>query len=57
MDLCFIANADSSAVTVAEQPLEAILFVRGGDDQYLPNPLMHQCAQWVIDHRLVVESQ
>ena len=31
--------------------------MRCGDDQNITDPAEHQCGQWVVDHRFVVDRQ
>ncbi len=49
-----IDDPDADLGAVAKQPLEAVLFVRGRDDEDVANPRQHQRRQRVVHHRLAV---
>ena len=50
-----VLDVDSDVGAVAEQPSEALLLVRRGDDQDVPDPGEHQRRERVVHHRLVVD--
>ena len=52
-----VLNVHAPGRPIAKQALKSPLIVGCGDDQHLPNPRQHQCAERVIDHRLVVHRQ
>ena len=52
-----VLNVHPPAGTIAQQLLEGTLVVGSGDDQDLANTRQHQSAEWVIDHRFVINGQ
>ena len=49
-----VGEIDSPGAAITQQPLKCGLVGGGADDQNIADSCQHQCAEWVIDHRLVV---
>ena len=52
-----IGEAHTEIAPVAKQTLESGQVLRGGDDEYLSYPRLHQRGKGIIDHRLVKNRQ
>src|SRR5207244_10630117 len=50
-----VFDGEAEMRSVAEQPLESVLVLRGRDDQNPRDAREHQGGEGIVDHRLVVD--
>ena len=50
-----VRDGDAPLRAVAEQPPEVHVVLRRRDHEDVPNAREHQCRQWIVDHRLVID--
>lgn len=50
-----VRDRDAPLRTVAEQALEVRIVRRRRDHEDVPDAREHQCRQWIVDHRLVID--
>ena len=50
-----VRDGDAPLRAVAEQPPEVRIVLRRRDHEDVPDAREHQCRQWIVDHRLVID--